>query len=174
MSLDLRYPVGRFAPPATYSAEVRAGFIQAIAGAPAALRASVRGLDDAQLDTPYRPDGWTVRQVVHHVPDSHMNAYIRCKLALTESVPTIKPYDEEAWAGLPDARGAIEGSLALLEALHSRWVALIRSTPPADLAREYVHPETGRHSLDYLLANYAWHGQHHVAHITNLRERMGF
>ncbi|MEK6570441.1 MAG: YfiT family bacillithiol transferase, partial [Bacteroidota bacterium] len=150
-------------------------FIQHLADAPANLRGAVRGLSDRQLDTPYRPGGWTVRQVVHHVPDSHLNAYIRFKLALTENEPTIKPYEQQLWAELPDARtGPIEMSLALLEALHKRWVLLLQSLNPSDFNRTFRHPELGLMTLDRTLALYAWHGRHHVAHITSLRERMGW
>lgn len=172
--MDLRYPVGRFERPASVSAHERAQFIDAIAACPAALRAAVHGLDDAQLDTPYRPGGWTVRQVVHHVPDSHVNSYVRYRLALTEQQPTIKPYAEAQWAELPDARGPLVAeSLALLDALHARWVALMRAMTPADFARTLVHPERpgAPMTLDVMTAMYAWHGKHHVAHITALRQR---
>jgi uncharacterized damage-inducible protein DinB len=173
--VDLRYPIGRFERPAAVSAADRAQFVDAVAAAPAALRAAVRGLDDAQLDTPYRPGGWTVRQVVHHVPDSHLNAYVRFRLALTEPEPTIKPYDEAKWAELSDARGPLVAeSLALVDALHARWVALLRAMAPGDFARTLVHPERpgAPMTLDTMLALYAWHGRHHVAHVTALRERM--
>jgi len=134
----------------------------------------VAGLSEPQLDTPYRPGGWTVRQVVHHVPDSHINSYVRFRLALTENEPTVKPYDESRWAELADSRTAhIETSLALLESLHERWVLLLRSLSPADFRRQFRHPELGAVSLEKNLALYAWHGRHHVAHITSLRERMG-
>lgn len=175
--MDLRYPIGRFERPARIMAADRTASIDAIAGAPAALRAAVRGLDAVQLDTPYRPDGWTVRQVVHHVPDSHLNSYVRFRLALTESEPTIKPYDEAKWAELPDARGPLVAeSLALLDALHARWVALLRAMAPGDFLRTLVHPERPGvpMTLDTMLALYAWHGRHHVAHIAALRERMGW
>ena len=174
--MDLRYPIGKFERPASVSAAERARNVDVIAAAPDALRGAVRGLDDVQLDTPYRPDGWTVRQVVHHVPDSHLNAYVRFKLALTESVPTIKPYDEAAWAALPDSRAPIDDSLALLDALHARWVRLMRATPAADFARTFVHPERpgAPMTLDVMTAMYAWHGRHHVAHVTALRERLGW
>jgi hypothetical protein len=170
---DLRYPVGRFTRPASLSPAERKEAIDAIAATPAAMRAAVKGLTDAQLDTPYRPDGWTVRQVVHHVPDSHMNAYIRCKLALTEDVPTIKPYDEAKWAELDDGTSKlVEQSLTLLETLHARWVFLLRRLQPSDFARTYNHPEYDTPmSLDAAVAMYAWHGKHHVAHITSLRAR---
>jgi hypothetical protein len=172
---DLRYPTGRFVPTALATTASRASAIDVIAATPAQLRNTVEGLDEDQLDTPYRPDGWTVRQVVHHVPDSHLNAYVRIKLALTEDAPTIRPYDEAAWAGLADTSSVpIDVSLSLLEALHLRWVALLRAMTPADFERGYEHPETGRHTLDHLLALYAWHGPHHVAHITGLRARCGW
>ena len=154
----------------------RSHCIERIAAAPGRLRAAVAGLDDAQLDTPYRPGGCTARQVVHHVPDSHLNAYTRFRLALTEETPTIKPYEEARWAELPDARSAPpELSLALLEALHARWVALLRTLGPIEGARAVRHPEHGRlMTVDELIAMYAWHGEHHTAHITALRGRMGW
>ena len=151
-------------------------FIEEIAAAPAALRSAVSGLTPGQLGTPYRPGGWTVAQVVHHVPESHMQAYGRFKLALTEDQPTVKPYDEAKWAELPDVtRTPVEVSLTLLEALHKRWVTLIRALTPEDFKRSYVHPEYKRtYTLETVLAMYAWHGQHHVAHITSLRSRNGW
>ena len=153
----------------------RSGCIADIAAAPAGLRRAVRGLDDRQLDTPYRLGGWTVRQVVHHVPDSHLNAYTRFKLACTEPTPAIKTYDEARWAELPEARTApIDVSLALLDSLHRRWVLFLESLGPADFARTLRHPEWGTPTVDELLAHYAWHGRHHTAHITALRERMGW
>jgi hypothetical protein len=154
----------------------RAACVTRIAAAPAALRAAVAGLSDAQLDTPYRPGGWTVRQVVHHVPDSHLNAYVRIRLALTEDTPTIKPYEEARWAELPDARSLpVEASLTLLEALHARWVTLLGGLGAADGARRLRHPEHGRlMTVDELIAMYAWHGEHHVAHVTSLRARNGW
>jgi DinB superfamily len=172
---DLRYPVGKFQRPQSLSDAQRTDAIDAIAATPAKLRAAVRGLNESQLDTPYRPDGWTVRQVVHHVPDSHANAYTRFKLALTEDVPTIKPYDENAWAKLGDVRSTpIETSLVLLESLHDRWVRLLRSIAPADFDRRLKRPENGEMNLHQLLALYAWHGDHHVAHVANLRARSGW
>jgi hypothetical protein len=172
---DLRFPIGRYQRPASLTPEERRAAIDAIVAAPVYLRAAVRGLDDAKLDTPYRPDGWTVRQVVHHVPDSHMNAFIRFKLALTEETPTIKPYDEGAWAKLEDARSTpIETSLALLDSLHDRWVRVLRAMADAEFSRELNHPENGLMSLDQVLAMYEWHGKHHVAHITGLRDRNGW
>jgi len=173
--VDLQYPIGRFEFPREVSGQDRERFIEEIAETPANLRAAVAGLSAEQLDTPYRPGGWTVRQVVHHVPDSHMNSYVRFRLALTEEEPTIKPYDQTRWAELTDSRTArIETSLALLESLHERWVLLLRSLSPADLRRQFLHPELGVVSLEKNLALYAWHGRHHVAHITSLRERMGW
>ena len=169
---DLRHPIGRFSFQAPSTAEQRRKWITEIAEAPAQLRAAVAGLNDDQLNTPYRDGGWTVRQVIHHVPESHMNAYIRFKLALTESEPTIKPYDEAAWAETADVRGTpIEVSLALLDNLHNRWVVLLESMSDADFAKQFRHPELGLVPLEKNLALYAWHGKHHVAHITSLRER---
>lgn len=172
---DPRYPIGRFRFDGDGPGK-RQQWIAEIGRAPAQLRAAVAGLDAAQLDTPYRDQGWTVRQVVHHLPDSHLNAYTRIKLALTEEVPTIKPYEEARWAELPDARGGdIAPSLSLLEALHQRWLMLLEQLNPADFDRRYRHPEHGRiFGLDEVLALYAWHGRHHVAHITSLRRRMGW
>jgi hypothetical protein len=173
--MDLSYPIGKFEPPADLGPEARRGWIDTIAGAPARLRATVEDLSAGQLDTPYRPGGWTVRQVVHHLADSHMHAYIRFRLALTEQIPTIKPYDQEKWAELADARsGPVETSLGLLEGLHSRWAALLEGMSEADFARTYFHPERGQVRLDATLAMYAWHSRHHEAHITGLRDRMGW
>jgi hypothetical protein len=173
---ELRYPLGRFAYRGLLTPEERRDCIARIERAPAALRQAVGGLREAQLDTPYRKGGWTVRQVVHHLPDSHLNAYTRFRLALTEPTPTIRPYLEHRWAELPDARSApIELSLALLETLHRRWVSLLRGLGPAEWELRYLHPEHGREwALDEVLAMYAWHGEHHVAHITSLRDRMGW
>jgi uncharacterized damage-inducible protein DinB len=173
---DLRYPIGEFAWDGVMTDARRAACVARIAAAPGLLRAAVAGLTDRQLDTPYRPAGWTVRQVVHHVPDSHLNAYIRMRLALTEDTPTIKPYDEARWAELRDARSApIEVSLALLDALHVRWVSLLQELGPTECARGVRHPEHGRvMSVDELLALYAWHGEHHTAHVMALRTRMGW
>lgn len=169
---DPRYPIGKFAMPNSLSAADRDAAIRAVAETPSRLRAAVSGLSDSQLDTTYRDGGWTVRQVVHHVPDSHVNAYIRFKLALTEDSPTIKPYDENAWAHLPDtASTPVEISLTMMDALHDRWTNLLESMTPADFGRMLVHPERGPLTLDQMLAMYAWHGRHHVAHITTLREK---
>jgi uncharacterized damage-inducible protein DinB len=172
---DLRYPIGRFERAHEVTEVARREWIEEITATPAAVRAAVAGLGDEQLDTPYRPGGWTVRQVVHHLPDSHLNAYVRLKLALTEEEPTIKTYEEARWAELPEARTApIEVSLELLDALHRRWVMLLDELPAAAFARTLLHPDWGRFSVDDLLGLYAWHGRHHVAHITALRERMGW
>jgi uncharacterized damage-inducible protein DinB len=175
IATDHAYPIGRFTAPTHYDDASREEFVQQIAAAPGAMRAAVEGLTAAQLDTPYRAGGWTVRQVVHHVPDSHLNAYVRFKLALTEEEPTIRPYDQALWAVLPEAAsGPIGYSLDLLEALHERWVACIRLVPAGAFARKFRHPELGLMSLDQQLALYAWHGRHHVAQITSLAMREGW
>ena len=171
---ERQYPVGKYVPPPTYTEAERAAWIGEIEEAPARMRAAVAGLDDAKLETPYRPGGWTVRQVVHHVPDSHLNAYVRVKLALTEDNPTIKPYDQEAFAKLADQRLPIEISLSLLDGLHARWVAVWKTMTPDQFARPLYHPEIGAITIDYLLQHYDWHSRHHVAHITRLREREGW
>ena len=173
--MDLSYPIGEFEAPVSLDSAHRREWLRQLAEAPARFREAVRGLDDAQLDTPYRPGGWTIRQVVHHVADSHMNAYIRFRLALTEETPAIKPYDQAKWAELVDARSApIESSLAIIEGVHARWAALAGSLPPEALARAFMHPERGRVRLDENLAMYAWHSRHHAAHITGLKEREGW
>jgi len=174
---DLRYPIGRFeAPKTTLTEAQRAGLISQIEEAPGALRAALAGLSPAQLDTPYRPGGWTARQVAHHVPDSHLNAYVRFRLALTEDEPTIRPYDETLWADLHEAKSAPpELSLDLLKALHRRWVVLLRQITPAEWPRRFKHPEhSGIQDLDWMLVMYAWHGRHHTAHVASLRRRMGW
>ena len=170
----LRYPIGPFkASPLT--AASRRNCLRDLSGGVTLLREAVKGLNAAQLDTPYRPGGWTVRQVVHHLPDSHLNAYIRVRMALTEEKPTIKPYDEARWAELEDARrGPLEVSLQLLNAVHLRWLALFRSLEEDDWKRVYIHPEHGKVSVEAALAQYAWHQRHHTAHITSLRERSGW
>jgi uncharacterized damage-inducible protein DinB len=173
--MDLRYPIGPFEFAGPVSDDDRHSLISKIEELPARMRAAVAKLNEKQLDTPYRPEGWTVRQVVHHVPESHLNSYTRFKLALTEDEPTIKPYFEERWAELADAREApIELSLDLLESLHRRWVWFLRSLDAKDFERTFRHPELGLVSLDKNVALYVWHGQHHVAQITALRERMGW
>lgn len=175
MSEDLRYPIGNFSFPASVTPDQLRTWIDEIEAHPAAFRQAVHGLSDTQLDTPYRPDGWTVRQVAHHLPDSHMNAYVRYKLALTEDEPTIRPYDQGRWAELRDANsGPIEPSLALLEQLHTRWVRLLRALEPTDFDRRFKHAEVGVLTLAKLTALYAWHGKHHTAHVTELRRRMGW
>jgi hypothetical protein len=172
---DPRYPVGKF----TYSnppdEAQRKQFIDDIEKTPAALRAAIKGLSLQQIETPYRDGGWTVRQVVHHVPESHMNAYIRFKLGLTEDTPTIKPYEEDRWAKTGDVQSTpLEVSLTLLDSLHDRLVRLLRSLKPEEWKRQFNHPEMGPMPLEKNLALYAWHGRHHVAHITELRKRMGW
>ncbi len=172
---DLRYPIGKFKFPESISPADRTNCVQQISDAPALLKAAVTGLRDEQLNTAYRPHGWTVRQVVHHVPDSHLNSYIRYRWALTEDEPTIKAYDEARWAELYDARTApVELSLALLESVHRRWVALLGALTEQDWKRSFRHPELGLLTLEKNAALYAWHGRHHAAHITGLRQRMGW
>lgn len=175
MSEDLSYPIGKFTRPETLDTETFNACVERLAAQPAGLRAAVDGLSDAQLDTPYRPGGWTVRQLAHHVADSHMNMYVRFKLAMTEENPTIKPYDQDAWVLLADTRETpIEVSLAILDAVHQRALAVLRSTSDTDRARTYFHPENGPTRIDEMTALYAWHGDHHIAHINNLRARMGW
>ncbi|HET9796513.1 MAG TPA: putative metal-dependent hydrolase [Gemmatimonadaceae bacterium] len=172
---DLRYPIGRADAKSPLTPGERAQRIDAIAAAPAQLRQAVAGLSDAQLDTPYRPGGWTIRQLVHHVADSHINAFTRFRLGLTEDNPTIKPYDEKAWAELPDMRHMpVDVSLRLLDALHERLVHLLRATPDSAFARQVRHPDNGPMTIDALVSTYSWHGQHHTAHVTSLREREGW
>lgn len=172
---DPRYPIGKFHYAGAPTAEQRKSLIEELKQCPAPLRSAVKGLSPAQLDTPYREGGWTVRQVVHHVPESHMNAYIRFKLALTEDEPTIKPYNEQRWAELGDvAATPLELSLALLEALHGRFVYMLESMKPEDWKRTFRHPDLGLMPLEKNLALYAWHGKHHVAHITELRKKMNW
>lgn len=171
---DPRYPLGDFSPSHPLAQMHRSAQIEVLRGLPAAMRRAVAGLNDAQLDTPYREGGWTVRQVVHHVADSHLNAYVRFKLALTEDAPIIKPYDEGAWARLADSSLPVDVSLTLLEALHTRWVALLESMSDEDFRRFYQHPERGRQDLATVVSLYTWHSRHHTAHITSLRQRMGW
>ncbi len=172
---DLRYPIGEFKADARGAQRKRRHLIQSLTEFPGRLREAVYGLSPEQLDTPYRPGGWTVRQVVHHLADSHMNSYIRMKLAVTEEQPTAKPYDEKHWADLEDARTApLEFPLAMLEALHRRWVMFLQSLQPSEFGRTFHHPESGTTSLDTALQYYEWHGRHHTAHITSLRQRMGW
>jgi hypothetical protein len=171
---DLRYPIGEFVAPGSLAPQDRVEAIEHIARLPGRLRDAVAGLSNEQLDTPYRSGGWTVRQVVHHLPDSHMNGYVRWKLALTEDVPTIRTYEEARWAELPDSEAPIEISLDLVEALHDRWAILLRQLPDDAWERRLFHPEFGELVLDDMLALYSWHCRHHVAHITSLREREGW
>ena len=170
-AIDPRFPIGPFQRPAgPLDSASRRTLIDEIERMPAIFRGIVSTLDEAQLDTPYRPGGWTVRQVVHHVPDSHMNAFIRFKLAVTEDTPTIKPYDEARWAELADTRAPISVSLDLLDAVHHRWIMLLRSFGPAEFGRAYKHPDMGVVSLDAALALYAWHGAHHTGHLKLVRD----
>ncbi len=172
---DVRYPIGHFSKPASSMAGIRQAHMRTLKLFPERLASAVTGLSDHQLDTPYREGGWTARQVVHHLADSHANAYIRMKLALTEDWPTIKPYDEAAWADLSDARWLpVDISLNLIAALHVRWVSLLESMSEEDFRRGYVHPESGRQTLAQVLALYDWHSRHHTAHILNLRSHMGW
>jgi uncharacterized damage-inducible protein DinB len=172
---DLRYPVGEFVARATITQTERQELIASLDATPTKLREAIANLTAEQLETPYRPDGWTVRQTVHHVADSHINAYVRFRLGLTEEMPTVKPYDENRWAQLEDGRHADpEISLRLLDAVHQRWTILLRSLPPAEFAKMLRHPESGVMSLDTVLQSYEWHGRHHVAHINSLRQRMGW
>lgn len=172
---DPRYPIGKFSFDGSLTEQQKFKFLDDVEQAPARLRAAVQGLSEQQLDTPYRDGGWTVRQVVHHVPDSHMNSYVRFKLALTEDEPTIRPYMENLWAELPEAKTApVELSLVLLESLHRRWNLTLRAIKPGQWKRTFRHPEMGTMNLEKALALYAWHGRHHVAHVTALREKMGW
>lgn len=172
---DLRYPIGRFRAVMPITSELRAAAIDAIAGLPDRMRAAVADLTDDQLDTPYRPEGWTVRQVVHHVADSHMNGLIRVKLALTEETPTIKPYDENAWALLADMKLPVSVSLGLIDSVHARWAAVYHAMTVEEFERAFVHPEIGAPlTLDWHLQQYAWHSHHHLAHITELRRTKGW
>jgi uncharacterized damage-inducible protein DinB len=172
---DPRYPIGKFSYSGPLTEEQKQQYLNDIEQTPARLRAALSGLSDDQLNTPYRDGGWTLRQVAHHVPDSHMNSYMRFKLALTEDDPTIKPYQESLWAELPEAKHApIEVSLALLNSLHQRWMRMFREMTDADWKRTFRHPVLGSVSLERNLALYSWHGRHHTAHVTNLREKMGW
>jgi uncharacterized damage-inducible protein DinB len=170
-----RFPLGPFVPPSDASPAAREGWIATLAEAPEGFRLALEGLTPAQLDTPYREGGWTVRRVAHHLPDSHLNSYVRFKWALTEDTPVIKPYFEDRWAELPDARDTpVEVSLELLSALHKRWVVLLRALSDPDFARSFSHPESGVQTLSESLAYYAWHSRHHTAQITELRRRRGW
>jgi uncharacterized damage-inducible protein DinB len=172
---DLRYPIGKFNYEGTLTEDSKTEYLNNIENLPQQLRAAVAGLSTQQIETPYRPEGWTVRQVVHHVADSHMNAYVRFKLALTEDEPMIKPYAEDRWAKLGDNQATpIEVSLTLVDSLHNRWMRLLRSIKAEEWKRTFKHPEVGLMNLEKTLALYSWHGRHHVAHVTGLRERSGW
>jgi uncharacterized damage-inducible protein DinB len=172
---DARYPIGPFAPPSEFTPELRREYIDQIAVLPARLRAAVEGLTSGYLEHPYRDEGWTVAQVVHHLADSHINAYVRFKLAVTEDNPPVKAYNEARWAELADATVTdVQVSLTLLDALHGRWAAFLRSLDQAQFSRTYNHSAMGPVALDHALALYGWHGRHHTAHISSLRERMGW
>ena len=173
-AVDARYPVGKFERPETITPDDRLGAIASLADLPEELRNAVEGMDSGRLNTPYREGGWTVRQLVHHIADSHMNAFIRLRLALTEDWPTIKPYDEKAWALLRDATAPVEWSLELIESLHARWVMLLQSLSEEQWARGFNHPENGPMSVEVATLVYAWHSRHHVAHITHLRAKQGW
>jgi len=175
VTIDPRYPIGKFSFDGTLTPDQKKQYLQDIEETPTRLRAAVCGLSDQQVNTPYRDGGWTVRQLTHHVPDSHMNAYIRFKLALTEDEPTIRPYMEDRWAELPESKQApVELSLALLDSLHQRWTMVLKNISETDWKRNLRHPEMGLLSLEKTLALYAWHGRHHTAHVTALREKMGW
>ena len=172
--MDPRYPIGKFQKPQTITPADRTGAVATLNDLPARLRGAVSGLSDAQLNTAYRDGGWTVRQVVHHVADSHMNALVRVKLALTEDWPTVKPYDEAAWATLGDMAMPVGDSLNIIEGLHARWVKLLQSLSNEQWQRGYHHPESGRQTIEFATMLYEWHSLHHTAHITQLRERKGW
>jgi uncharacterized damage-inducible protein DinB len=171
MSEDLRYPIGIFNRQIEITPESKRNFINEITELPNKLKAAVKDLNDQQLDTPYRPGGWTIRQTVHHIADSHLNSQIRFKLALTEETPTIRPYFEERWAELGDSFLPVEPSIKIIEGLHHRWTTLLNSMSDDDFQRKLIHPDSGEWTLSQMLALYAWHGKHHTAHITKLRER---
>ncbi|MBS1904033.1 MAG: bacillithiol transferase BstA [Bacteroidetes bacterium] len=171
---QLRYPIGQFDKAPKYSLNERQKHIEILRTLPELIRKSVSGLRTPQLDTPYRDGGWRVRQVVHHLADSHMNGFIRHRLALTEEEPTIRPYIESAWSELPDAEADVSLSLTLLEGLHQRWSTMLDRLTAEQFERTYIHPESGKWTLEQSVANYAWHSLHHVAHITSLRTRNGW
>ncbi|MED2971769.1 bacillithiol transferase BstA [Fictibacillus sp. B-59209] len=174
MKIDLRYPVGLFALDQNITAKKIEEWIHDIESAPNQLKEAVNDLTEEQLDTPYRPGGWTVRQVVHHLPDSHLNSYTRFKLALTEENPVIRPYMENQWAELPDSKLPIAVSIQLLEALHERWIVLLKSLTTAELEKTFTHPDSGVVTLAQNIGLYSWHSRHHIAHITSLRQRSGW
>ncbi len=174
MSEDLRYPIGKFVKPDEITSESRKELIGEIVELPDKLKSAVNDLSDEQLDTPYRSEGWTVRQTVHHVADSHLNSLVRFKLALTETAPTIRPYYEDRWAELNDSFLPLESSIKIIEGLHHRWTTVLNAMSDADFQRTLLHPDSGEWTLEKMLALYAWHGRHHTAHITSLRERNGW
>jgi hypothetical protein len=172
MSEDLRFPMGKFDSTQEVNSEMRSGFIQTIEVLPYKFRQAVKGLNNEQIDTPYRPEGWTVRQLVHHIADSHINSFCRFKLGLSEDTPTIKPYDEASWAEMADSKNApIDLSLNMIDGVHARWALLLKSMSDADFDRNINHPERGSMSLNSMLSLYDWHSKHHTAHVTKLRER---
>ncbi|MEP7037914.1 MAG: YfiT family bacillithiol transferase [Acidobacteriota bacterium] len=171
MSEDLRFPIGKFDKNIEVTPELRKSFIKTISDLPKNLENAVADLNDEQLDTPYRPEGWTVRQTVHHVADSHLNSYIRFKLALTEDAPTIRPYYEDRWAELADSRMPIDVSIKIIEGIHSRWANFLNAMSDESFKKLLIHPESGEWTLEKMLGLYDWHSKHHTAHITNLRER---
>ena len=174
ISEDLRFPIGKF-DKSSIGPERRAEFIQTITDLPEKINEAVKGLSDEQIDTPYRPGGWSVKQTIHHIADSHMNSYCRFKLALTEDeTPTIRPYYEDRWAELPDSRLPIDSSLAIIDGIHRRWAAMLNAMSDSDFDKRFNHPESGEWTLDGALALYAWHSLHHTAHVTNLRDRQGW
>jgi uncharacterized damage-inducible protein DinB len=172
--MDVRFPIGKLKVEEEITQSMLEAWMTEIEKTPSLVRKAVRDLTDEQLDTPYREGGWTVRQVVHHIVDSHVNSYIRLKLALTEAKPTIKPYQEDKWAELSDSTLPVEVSLVFLDALHSRWVSLLHGLTPEQLERTFVHPESGESSIKEMIGLYAWHGRHHTAHITSLREKQNW
>ncbi len=175
MSEDLRFPIGKFDSEIKVTPQMRDEFIQTIEELPAKFRQAIEGLSDEQIDTPYRAEGWTVRQLVHHVADSHINSFCRFKFGLSEDTPTIKPYDEAVWAEMPDSKSApVDLSLNIIDGVHARWALLLKSMSASDFARKINHPERGAMSLDAMLALYGWHSLHHTAHVTKLRERNGW
>jgi uncharacterized damage-inducible protein DinB len=174
ISEDLRFPIGKF-DKSSIGPERRAEFIQTITDLPEKINEAVKGLSDEQIDTPYRPGGWSVKQTIHHIADSHMNSYCRFKLALTEDeTPTIRPYYEDRWAELPDSRLPIDSSLAIIDGIHRRWAAMLNAMSDSDFDKRFNHPESGEWTLDGALALYAWHSLHHTAHVTTLRDRQGW
>ncbi len=174
MSEDIRFPVGQFSSDFEMTKDLRTAFIKTIDDLPSAIRTAIDGLNDEQLDTRYRSEGWTIRQVVHHIADSHMNSYCRFRLAMTEEFPTIKGYHEDLWAELPDNKLPVEPSMKIIEGVHTRWAAMLNAMSDEDFARKLNHSESGEWALDKMLGLYDWHSKHHTAHITSLRERKGW